>query len=908
MSLKQLPFIAAVKLAKIDENVIIPTILFYDNKKPIVGRLARERCPSPELLIEEFKVDLGTNDPDAVSRKSSSTSHSPRRTPVGLAKDFFDETLRKVEGWLNLHGLSTPTRILIAEPLSLGGNELASESWLANYRRSIKRALPSRFVEVDFMPEPFAVFQYYRYGLRHPLVAEQRKHLALVLDFGGGTFDASVIETTKQGDISQSGVNSRPLGAKSIHVGGFYINRLIAEDALFFVLDKRQDKSSLRKSLDFFYANKNAGEDFLSTLSDAQRALFHNMQKLLQDVERVKLGICNGVANWRLEADLSGVVAYPITVPTNPFSLASPMANVRFDAGKLRAIYEDRVWKQKLKQTIVSTLERASTELRGQELSIVLLSGGSSNIRWLRPLLQRDLQPLLGSAQVLELSENFQEIVAKGLATECARRFFTEGQGDFRAVTYNRLCLALRADEGELEIRRLRPLPGASRPVADDVDDGVLLPAASSLRGLTDRPLGWKVRLSKPPKRVLDYYFLRSSFDPEDLDALHNVASTRVFTPTGVSFQQSIEVELTVRDDGTAEPKFYYGRDNFRPGTLVSGKPFYMDMTFAAEESLGETYLGFDFGTSTSSCSYVSSDDIQFINQRARTSDWRELTELVADLPYPTAAPLARYLSETDVDRRSELGREAAEAFLTLIAFITYSEYCVTVRNSAHLKGFQHRSAGPLWALIKSCSRSLPKEAAFAAAFVELVSISNLAQMDNWVSEIAAPKHGKLGSVDYVSLLSLLANTTAKALGDAQLGIFEDVTAKRFSQGRFTGIFRSLTGSGQPFIRVWEYEGTCPFSDAEVLLVHPERGLGLVLSPLYYWGLETPGAGGDVDLYEYDSPKGPDFDFKAVQRREAFRIQQASIFAEAWKQIVARRERDVQGAYVQDLILRSYEL
>ena len=172
-------------------------------------------------------------------RKSASADRSPRRASVCLAKDFFEQTLRKVEDGLRMHGLAIPTRILIAEPLSLGGNELASEAWLANYRRSIRRALPSRF-EVDFMPEPFAVFQYYRYGLRHPGVAEQRKYTALVLEFGGGTFDASVIETTKHGDIiSQSGVNARPLSAKSIHVGGFYINRLIAEDALFSVLDIR---------------------------------------------------------------------------------------------------------------------------------------------------------------------------------------------------------------------------------------------------------------------------------------------------------------------------------------------------------------------------------------------------------------------------------------------------------------------------------------------------------------------------------------------------------------------------------------------------------------------------------------------------------------------------------------------
>src|SRR5262249_33289873 len=154
---------------------------------------------------------------------------------------------------------------------------------------------------------------------------------------------------------------------------------------------------------------------------------------------------------------------------------------------------------------------------------------------------------------ILELSENFQEIVAKGLATECARRFYTGGQGDFRAVTYNRLCLVLRPDDGELEIRRLRPHSGAlaSRGTGEDLDDGVLLPAASSWRGLTNTPLGWKIRLSRPPRRSLEYFFLRSSFDPEDLDALHNVASTKVYTPAGASFQQSIEVELTVREDGT---------------------------------------------------------------------------------------------------------------------------------------------------------------------------------------------------------------------------------------------------------------------------------------------------------------------------------------------------------------------
>jgi molecular chaperone DnaK (HSP70) len=121
----------------------------------------------------------------------------------------------------------------------------------ANYRKSIKKALQGRFVEIDFMPEPFAVYQYYRYGIRHPLVAEQRKHVALVLDFGGGTFDVSVVETTKSGEISGGGVNSRPLGARSIQVGGYYINRLLAEELLFSVLASRVEKSEVKEGSKF---------------------------------------------------------------------------------------------------------------------------------------------------------------------------------------------------------------------------------------------------------------------------------------------------------------------------------------------------------------------------------------------------------------------------------------------------------------------------------------------------------------------------------------------------------------------------------------------------------------------------------------------------------------------------------
>jgi hypothetical protein len=888
MSLAKMPFISAVQLVRVDDSTVIPTVLYYKDKRPLSGREANNNCPSPDLLVEDFKLELGKTDPDATPRRSSLTENTPRKTAVGLLKDFFDETLKKIEKSLAIQGLGLPNRILIAEPLSLGGGNQPDETWLSYYRKAVRKTLQGRFEEIDFMPEPFAVFQYYRYGLRHPLVSEQRKHIALVLDFGGGTFDVSVVETTKAGEISGGGTNSRPLGARSVQVGGFYINRLLAETLLFSVTEV--EKQKIRKSLSFFYENRNAGDEFIQKLSESEKVFFYNMKILLHSVERAKLNICNSIANWNLNANLSGVAPYQISIPTNPFTLSGNRASVKLDANQIQKIYVDQVWSAKLRDTIINTIERAKNDLGGQEISVVLLSGGSSNIRWLRPLIERDLRKYLDQAQILELNENFQEIVAKGLATECARRYYTKGQGDFRAVTYNRLCLLLRSDDGDVETKQFRPVTDQLSHGAKDIDHNVLLPAASSLRGLTGQKLQWKVKLAKLPKHVLHYYFMRSSYDPEDIQARHNVVETKVITPAGTQFQQNIVVELVVREDGTAEPRFLYGNNNLRDGTVAEGTPFYIDMTFAAEEATGETYLGFDLGTSTSACSYVSSTDITWIEQRAKSADWLELAELVSSLPYPAAAALAKYMSEMEPRQRLERGREAIEALLTIAAYFTLAELSAYPKPSTSLfKGMMHRSAGPLWGLLKQC---LPLVRPDQASFLCLSPLvrGNAAQIDQWVNEIASSKHARMSTVDYVTFLAMLGNHVAKIFSTWTFGVFEGVVAKRFSAGRFRGLFRSLTGSSQTFIHVIEYEGQFSFSGEDVYVINKDEGKAMILSPFYMWGLGSSPV--ETDLYEYDNEKKGEFFFRSIQEGSTCVINAAGDLRETWEFLVKMRERE----------------
>jgi hypothetical protein len=252
MSQKKTFFISTVRLFYQDGATSIPTVLWYDGGKPLIGYDAIEKSGGSLGLNAEFKIELGKTDPVSQYPIKLETAGGGRRTPFGLARDFTDVLLQHVDECLAVCDLASVKCVLVAEPIAMGAGQGINDSWLPNYRNSLKRILTRKFDQIDFLPEPFAVFQYYRYGIRHPLVAQRTKHVALVLDFGGGTFDVSVIETTAQGDISQSGRNSRPLTASSIPVGGFFINRSIVNNLLYRHAGKQVERHRLKQAWTHF--------------------------------------------------------------------------------------------------------------------------------------------------------------------------------------------------------------------------------------------------------------------------------------------------------------------------------------------------------------------------------------------------------------------------------------------------------------------------------------------------------------------------------------------------------------------------------------------------------------------------------------------------------------------------------
>jgi hypothetical protein len=269
----------------------------------------------------------------------------------------------KVEHWLQLNGVDEKVAILLAEALSMG--ELASEEWLSNYRRNIERILSGRpgLAAIDFLPEPFAVLQYYRHGRRHPLLSDRTKYNALVLDFGGGTFDVCIIETTKEGDISRSNRNSKPLAASSQPVGGYYINRILSEELVRrnLSVNAGHRDAKLETAIEMYRKWRREPDFHLGAISSDYRVFIKNFHRIVHEVEHLKLALRAQIADWHLDAPLSPAAS--LALPASPHSAQSDFINVRLTAFDFRQLFENRVWNPYLKPVIRRALIRGREEI-----------------------------------------------------------------------------------------------------------------------------------------------------------------------------------------------------------------------------------------------------------------------------------------------------------------------------------------------------------------------------------------------------------------------------------------------------------------------------------------------------------------------------------------------------------------
>ena len=857
-------FINALQMIQVDERENIPTTVLYDKTGIYVGYQAIENAADSTELNENFKLNLGESARGRLEPPRFDTGDGKQRSAHEITKAFIEGVLKSVTPWISSRGLKPANRVLVAEPLALDRTDVDGAEWLANYRAKLKMILEPHYKEVDFLPEPFAVFQYYRYGVRHPLLTSNTRHAALVVDFGGGTFDVSVVDTTVKGDVSGSGRNSRPLAAASISVGGSFINLLIAKELLAKTMEKGVDRGKVGKGWEAF--REGSYQDLRSDL----RQFVRNVKWVVAQVEKAKLHICDTLADWSLDAQYSPGPAMQISVPKNPFSEKPEFVSIRFDANQLREVFVKRVWNDRLKPAVLNAISRAKDELGGRPIDLILLSGGSANIRWLTNLMRELLPNTYPDAEILELQGSFQEVVSKGLAIECARRTFNQGTSDFQSVTYNRLCLVLCTDDET-------PVTARFRPVMDGVPngalaEGTLLESAYLIGGAQEKPLRWKFRLPSPPKHHLDYYFLKSSLDFEDIKGLYNVTH-RVATPKGTAFDSNILLELTVAADGTARPKFVYRQAGpANSAVSVDGIPFFLDMTYGEKTTLGEAYVGIDFGTSNSSISYVEQQAVRAYTERATDHGWCELNDLVNLLPYPASNPMVKFVGSANEREVKERFSAAFESLLYCILTVAFVDYRVTpeAKKSNIFRQYTKGSAGPMWATLRSILEKNAKHANFLPKLACLLELRNKTAIDSAIQAINDHKHHRESDYQgYREVLAVLGNGLNLALEGWRFGHFEEVIKKGFSSSH-TGLFRAAHGAHAPFVDIFQYQGPESFSNMEAVLVAPERQLAIRLAPMMFW--TDADARGDQTIAVLDSISPDGTEYRTIARGETISI------------------------------------
>lgn len=881
-------FIHTIQQVEIDGAKNIPTALHYAAPSDyVIGYDAMAATGDVLNINQDFKVDLGRHDP-ALPKQNQRfpTACGEPKSALVMTEDFIMRVLRQVSQWLTVHQVEEAAHLLIAEPLAM--QEADDARWLENYRRNLREILTGRtskeypnirFQEVSFLPEPFAVFQYYRYGINHPLMSQSAKHQALIMDFGGGTFDVCVIETTREGDISGSGRNSKPFGASSVPVGGFFVNRAITEylyrEHVITAKTRDQFKTGLK-----LYEKWRKNDHDLNTMREEHKQFVLNFHRTSFEVESLKITLCKQVSDWGLEASLSGQTK--VRLPSNPFMEKSPSKSVPFSATEMRNIFRNEVWSKRLKPAIQLCLKRASEDLGGEPITIVLLSGGSANIGWLRVALFTDFAVELAGAQALPLPD-FQEVVSKGLAVECARRFYSDC-GDFGSVVYNRLCLMLDVNSTE-ESSDCRPR--LFRPITQNLPNpdqpGVLLQSASAIRAFLEQPMRWKVgELGAQPKK-LDYFFLRSSLNPDDLDNRLNFEQTTVYAPKGCQFDQNLKLELMVREDGTAIPKFLYhtGRAP-EDAVFTEGKAFALDVTYSASAPNAKAYIGFDFGTSNSSVSFVESRSVKEYKKRLGDASWKELQELAYELPYPIADPLLAYLSETtNKERLIKAGRQAFEAMLTLCLYAVLADYRwyrqkEQRRDKSKVFGsLSQRSAGPLWGKLRQLlvEQDFRKKASFTVPLAELFEGDVYRQIDAFVTYVAEEKHDKSEAADLQRPLRAMANFCNRVFSKAMFGFFESLHTGKFSR-QITGHFRVAHGQ-PPFIKDYEVQMKMPPAEIMPYLLIPSGSIALPLSPMIFWWQDAKAPmydHGCCYIFDFAAKDGKDFSFKTIGRATQLKI------------------------------------
>lgn len=813
----------------INENHNIPTLVYHDKQKTLVGHEALNNIKNLELINSNFKIDIGKYDSKNFSKdfKIHQTADGVKVSALKLANLFFDSILKRAENFLKDNFSTYPKSVIIAEPLVLQQNNDIDNKWLSLYRKNIKMYFEkNKFENISFLPEPFAVFQYYKYCKKFEPLNKGEQILVLVIDFGGGTFDTCLIETSESGNIREGGKNSKPLGSSSIAKGGNDLDIAILNSII--LKHNAKETAKIKKGYRLVRDVKK-GKVKQSSLTDEQSNFYKNYQNALVKIQKKKEQLVNNIRQWSNEKEPTDSIS--LTLPRNFFDIKSNKIDYQFTAIQLREIFK-QFYQEHLKKGLELTLSRGLINTKKKKPDYILLSGGSSKIAWLNLLMCEDFSSAISDANIVKL-ENYKEVVSAGLAIECARKFYND-TGDFADITYNAINLVLNPNDKGYEFPKYK---SQSKNLIYSPQEGLLIPTSTNLRKLYNSKLKWRFKLKTEPKNYLYYYFLRNSKAPEEIDNLINIINQKAIIKTK-KFDKYLEIELELREDGTAMPKVKINstKEEIHYAKLT---PFFIDMTYSAAAIRNDSYLGIDFGSCNSSISFISHNHIEKYNSNIKETENKQLENILTNSPLPISYIAAKFYNEYDELLKATRFRQLFENSLALLYYIILTELNVhnPQINLSTKKIKLIRTSGSLLLGFKWALSKITDTMFFSIKIKNIFTKEILSSFDHAVNFINNTKHS--GTTDYDfdfnKVLKPLYIAIEKISEDSVFGYFNRMRNKPFEE-KIIGEIICAHGNGI-FTDKFVYEGDKYIPKQYAYLINKVDNYALNLFPLIHWDI-----------------------------------------------------------------------
>lgn len=360
--------------SRINNSVTIPSAVYYSSEDDYdIGEIAIQKSQlNPRGLVTSFKSDIASKTKRVVTLEDGSTMKISSKK---VAQHFLNKVLLSIQDVLiRAFGAENGyiEKAVITVPAKFSPTE----------KEQIKKsALKAGFKSVDLAYEPTSAAASYQNEIN---IQNNTDNTILVYDFGGGTFDVSVVKAIKKNDS----IEYRELqtsGNKSL--GGNDITIKIVEDIIeqvngFFGLDLELDTD--KKGL-YRYFDRDLYDGMLS-----YEYYYKNIYTITNCAETLKIALSQ-------DDEYTETIFIHLNGDVQPFE-------VYYSKQEFEDIILDSINKT------VDITKKIINDLNADNIKIdeVVLAGGSSNIQMIPSILQ--------SKTNLKVcpSDDFSTLISKG--------------------------------------------------------------------------------------------------------------------------------------------------------------------------------------------------------------------------------------------------------------------------------------------------------------------------------------------------------------------------------------------------------------------------------------------------------------------------------------------------------------